>query len=145
MNRINSRQKGKCGELDACKFLREIGFTARRGQQFRGGSDSPDVIVDELPDVHLEVKRNEAMALGNKIWTDACAQAKDEAGLASWAVLWRPNRAPWHLTFIAAAPFLTVTLNHAHGIKIALEWLQAREKAIARGLINRSSTPSTER
>lgn len=57
MTRINSRQKGKRVELQVVHWLRGLGFTeARRGQQFAGGNDSPDVIVSELPNLHLECK-----------------------------------------------------------------------------------------
>jgi hypothetical protein len=38
---MNSRNKGKRGELEAAKFLASEGFPARRGQQFSGGADSP--------------------------------------------------------------------------------------------------------
>ena len=37
-------------------MFREAGFEARRGQQFSGGADSPDVIVPALPDFHWEIK-----------------------------------------------------------------------------------------
>lgn len=37
--------------------LRQFGFSARRGQQFRGGPDSPDVICEELDGTyHFEMK-----------------------------------------------------------------------------------------
>jgi Holliday junction resolvase len=55
---VNSRAKGKRGELEFAEYLRSRGFTARRGQQFSGGGDSPDV-VSSLPGVHIEVKRRE--------------------------------------------------------------------------------------
>ena len=58
----NSRTKGKVGELEVAALLRDYGFEARRGQQFSGGSDSPDV-VHSIPNVHLEVKRVEAFSL----------------------------------------------------------------------------------
>lgn len=59
----NSRQKGKRGELEAAAELRRLGFDgARRGQQFRGGPDSPD-IADAIPGVHLEVKRTETLSV----------------------------------------------------------------------------------
>ena len=39
---MNSRRKGAVGEREIAKYLREHGFTeARRGQQFKGGADSP--------------------------------------------------------------------------------------------------------
>ena len=56
---INSRAKGKDGELEFAEYLRLAGFEARRGQQFHGGGDSPDVVTS-IPGVHFEVKRVEA-------------------------------------------------------------------------------------
>ena len=54
---INSRAKGKTGELELAAFLREHGFDSRRGQQFKGGGDSPD--VTGIPGWHIECKRVE--------------------------------------------------------------------------------------
>ncbi len=56
--KINSRTKGKVGELEFAQFLKDRGIIARRGQQFKGGSDSPDVVG--LPGFHIEVKRTES-------------------------------------------------------------------------------------
>jgi Holliday junction resolvase len=56
---MNSRTKGKRGELEAAQLLREHGFDARRGQQFHGGGDSPDVVSEKLAGFHVEVKRRE--------------------------------------------------------------------------------------
>ena len=59
--KINSRNKGKCGELELASFLKERGIEARRGQQYEGSSDSPDIIAQGcLREVHIEVKRVEA-------------------------------------------------------------------------------------
>ena len=58
----NSREKGKRGELEACELLKAHGFEARRGQQYSGGGDSPDV-VHNIPNTHIEVKRTEALLL----------------------------------------------------------------------------------
>ena len=58
----NSRRKGAVGEREIAKYLREHGFTeARRGQQFKGGADSPDVVG--LTGFHVEVKRVERLDL----------------------------------------------------------------------------------
>ena len=58
----NSRRKGAVGEREIAKYLREHGFTdARRGQQFKGGGDSPDVVG--LTGFHVEVKRVERLDL----------------------------------------------------------------------------------
>lgn len=89
---INSRAKGKRIELQACDFLRSLGFTCRRGQQFAGGTDSPDVIVDELPGVHIEVKGDKSIRLGSKSCQDAQAQAIADAGDKTPVVLWWAGR-----------------------------------------------------
>lgn len=57
--RINSRSKGKAGELEFAGLLKSRGVNARRGQQYAGGTNSPDVISD-YDDVHFEVKRTES-------------------------------------------------------------------------------------
>ena len=62
MTLTNSRRKGAVGEREIAKYLREHGFTeARRGQQFKGGADSPDVVG--LTGFHIEVKRVERLDL----------------------------------------------------------------------------------
>ena len=59
---INSRAKGQRGERSFAAALRNCGYAnARRGQQFKGGADSPDVVG--LPGVHIEVKFTERLQL----------------------------------------------------------------------------------
>lgn len=72
---MNSRAKGKAGELQFAAYLRENGHVeARRGVQFRGGGDSPDIVG--LAGCHVEVKRTERFGL-----YDALDQARrDSAG-----------------------------------------------------------------
>ena len=72
---INSRQKGAAGEREFAELLRFHLFDARRGQQFSGGKDSPDVVCSDLKDFHFEVKRVQAGNLYK--WM---AQAKRDAG-----------------------------------------------------------------
>lgn len=58
---MNSRQKGKRGELEFVHYLKDHNIPARRGQQFAGGGDSPDVIAGGIfSETHIEVKRREA-------------------------------------------------------------------------------------
>lgn len=58
---MNSRQKGKRGELEFVHYLKDRNIEARRGQQYAGGGDSPDVIAGGiLSNAHIEVKRREA-------------------------------------------------------------------------------------
>ena len=56
------REKGKRGEREVAALIRGHGFEAWRGQQFRGGEGSPD-IVHNIPNVHMEVKFREQFSL----------------------------------------------------------------------------------
>ena len=98
---MNANQKGKRGEREWRDQLRSAGYTARRGQQFSGGSDSPDVICDELSKViHFEVKRVERLNIDQAI-----AQAtKDGAGKAP-VVAHRKNGQDWVVTLPATTFF----------------------------------------
>lgn len=87
----NSRAKGTGGEREWASFLRAAGFDARRGQQFSGGADSPDVICEDLRNFHFEVKRTEALRL-----YPAMAQAVQDAdGGPTPVVVHRRNRKEW--------------------------------------------------
>lgn len=87
---INSRMKGKTGELELAELLREHGFSgAARGVQYKGGPDSPDVIG--VPGCHIECKRVEALQL-----YAALEQAQKDAGPGDTPlVAHRKNRKPW--------------------------------------------------
>ena len=85
-----SRNKGKVGERElAHELTRVLGVTARRGVQFQGGPDSPDVIAD-IPDIHIECKRTERFRL-----YEALNQAVADAGSKIPIVIHRQNRQPW--------------------------------------------------
>lgn len=84
-----SRQKGKRGEREFAAFLCSLGVEARRGVQFHGGPDSPDV-VSSLP-VHWEVKRVERLDLHGSL-----KQAVDEAAPGKMPVVaHRKNNGDW--------------------------------------------------
>jgi hypothetical protein len=100
---VNSRNKGKVGEREFASLLRENGYDARRGQQFSGSPDSPDVVSDALAWLHVEVKRVQNLNL-----TDACVQAEGDCGRGvpaghkkPWVVAHRRNHAPWLITMRA--------------------------------------------
>ena len=104
---MNSRRKGKVGEREFAALLREHGFDARRGQQFSGSPDSPDVVSDALAWLHVEVKRVQNLNL-----TDACVQAERDCGPVApaghkkpWVVAHRRNHAPWLITMRAETFF----------------------------------------
>jgi hypothetical protein len=70
-----SRQKGKRGEREAAAELAVVfACDARRGVQFQGGPDSPDVVLEGV-NVHVEAKRVEALNL-----YAAIDQAREDAG-----------------------------------------------------------------
>ena len=72
-------------------MLRIYGYDTRRGQQFKGSPDSPDVLG--LPFIHIECKRVEKLNL-----YDAMAQSKADAGEDMPVVMHRKNRAKWLVT-----------------------------------------------
>lgn len=72
MAKINSRNKGKRGELEWARFCRDQGYSdVRRGQQY-SGVEGEDVVG--LPGIHCEVKRTEKLRL-----YDAIDQARRDA------------------------------------------------------------------
>lgn len=86
----NSRAKGANGEREFAAVLKDRNLEARRGQQFSGGSDSPDVVCSSLTGVHFEVKRVQA---GNPyVWL---AQAQRDAGKKLPVVAHRKNHKEW--------------------------------------------------
>ena len=89
MAKINSIRKGKAGELEAVALLKDYGFEARRGQQYAGGGDSPDV-VHNIPGYHIEVKRTETLSIYK-----AMEQARRDGGSKIPLVLHRRNGKEW--------------------------------------------------
>ncbi len=51
-----AKEKGKRGERLVANFFTFRGFPSKRGVQFKGGIDSPDVICEELNFFNFEVK-----------------------------------------------------------------------------------------
>ena len=83
-----SREKGKRGEREVASLLREYGYDARRGVQYKGGTDSPDVVG--LKGIHIEVKRTERLDLYG-----ALSQSKADAGEDMPVVIHRRNNSEW--------------------------------------------------
>ena len=97
---MNSREKGKRGERQWRDELRAHGFQARRGQQFSGSPDSPDVICDELSWLHFEVKAVERLNI-----EDAMDQARRDAGAKTPVVAHRRSFRRWLVTMDAETFF----------------------------------------
>jgi hypothetical protein len=88
---VNSRQKGARGERELANDLCAMGLRCRRGQQFSGSPDSPDVVG--LPGIHPEVKRVQKLNIH-----EAMEQALADCGKNTAAVFHRKNNKPWLVT-----------------------------------------------
>lgn len=97
---MNSREKGKRGERQWRDELRAQGFAARRGQQFSGSPDSPDVISDDLPWIHFEVKAVERLNI-----EDAMEQARRDCAGNVPIVAHKRSFRPWLVTMTAEVFF----------------------------------------
>jgi hypothetical protein len=121
---VNSRKKGKRIELEAVAALKAMGFpNTRRGQQFNGADGSPDVICDDLPELHLECKGDQSIDLGTKALDEACYQAATDASQRGrrWVLLWKPMRRSWRATWHDQTTGQYVTT--ADGIDVVLRSL----------------------
>lgn len=90
---MNSRQKGARGEREFAKVLSARGFKSRRGQQFSGIGESPDVISQGLPGLHWEVKRVEKLNIDQAL-LQSNRDAKGNIGVVSH----RRNGERWKVT-----------------------------------------------
>jgi len=97
---VNAREKGKRGERQWRDELRAEGYAARRGQQFSGSPDSPDVISEDLPWIHFEVKAVERLNI-----EDAMSQARRDCGGKVPIVAHRRSFRPWLVTMTAETFF----------------------------------------
>lgn len=89
---MNSRQKGKRGELELARQLREYGYDCRRGQQYCGANGNADVVG--LPGIHIECKRVEKLNL-----IDAMKQALNDSKSGTLAAVFhKKNRSEWLVT-----------------------------------------------
>ena len=91
--RINSRTKGKVGELEIVNILKSYGIEARRGQQFKGTNDSPDVIHNLEP-FEIEVKRVQNLNLHKAM--NKTIETMEESKIAT--VWHRKNGTEWLVT-----------------------------------------------
>ena len=90
-----SRNKGKRGEREVANFYKDRSIQARRGVQFKGGMNSPDIIVEELDEFfHHEVKWVEKLSL-----LKAMEQCKNESSIKQVPlVVHKKNNTPWLVT-----------------------------------------------
>jgi len=94
---INSKTKGKTGELEFSRLCRSEGYETRRTAQYCGNTGEAADIVG-LPHVHVEVKRVERLNIN-----DAMRQSiHDSDGKTIPIVAHRRNHSDWFITMRAA-------------------------------------------
>ncbi len=92
---VDSGEKGKRGERMFAAFLKKAGWSARRGRQYSGGDDSPDVVHNVRTSgnakIHFEVKFVEQFEIRK-----AMKQAHDDCGGNGIPVVaWKKKRKEW--------------------------------------------------
>ena len=87
-----SQRKGRAGELELCRRLKEYGFGVQPGEAVSFGT-TPDIVG--LPGIHIEVKRREQTDIAA-----ALKQASEDAqrfGDGIPVVFTRGNRQHWRV------------------------------------------------
>ncbi len=91
---LNSRKKGKVGELEACQKLAELfGWAAQRSQQFCGRAGDDDIKVAQTPSLFWEIKREQNCNVHK-----AMQRASEDAGRRCPVLMHRKNHTDWLLT-----------------------------------------------
>jgi hypothetical protein len=110
---VNSKSKGKRGELEWVKKCKENGYEGvYRGQQYNGAKGNAD--VEGLPFIHCEVKRVEALNL-----YAAIEQSVSET--PPWnlpVVAHKKNGKPWLVTMTADDWFKVYRLWEQHHLEV---------------------------
>lgn len=93
---INSRAKGKKGELEAAAEWNRLvpNAHARRSQQYSGTDSSSDLVSPGTPHLWLEVKRVQSLNL-----TTVMEKSREQCGELCPVVLHRKNDSEWLVTF----------------------------------------------
>ena len=95
---INSKDKGKRGELELVHKLNDLGFDTRRTAQFNGKEQGSLADLVGIDGVHIECKRNERLNVDN-----AMEQAiRDCSEGETPMVFHRKNGKPWMVTMLLA-------------------------------------------
>ncbi len=98
-----SKNKGKVGERELARKLREYGYDARRTAQYCGKAEDGEADLVGLPGIHIECKRTESLRI-----YDAMAQAKHDCqGKNIPAVFHRKNNHAW-LVILPLDDFMTI-------------------------------------
>lgn len=104
----SQREKGKAGEREIARLLRDMGFDAHRSAQYAGGTEESADVVG-IPGIHIEVKRQETVRIHEWI-----AQAERDCGENVPCVFHRRSREPWYCT-MPLIDFLQILQEARHG------------------------------
>lgn len=123
----NSCKKGKRGERDFCNHLKEMGYEARRSQQYQGVRvEGAGDVITSVEGVRFEVKRyKDAPRIWSKQMRDWMDQAIEETPEGKMPVIAiRGNREKWRYVMPRrewAGESLVVIPATEHGTSL-LEW-----------------------
>ena len=111
----NSKRKGKVGELELARKLREYGYDARRTVQYNGKEEEGQADLLGLPGVHIECKRTESLRL-----YDAINQAKrDSENSGNIPVVFhRKNNCEW-VAILPLDDFMKIYAEYEAGFALA--------------------------
>jgi hypothetical protein len=124
-----SREKGKRGErLAAAELGAILDVEARRGVQYQGGPDSPDVVLPGVP-IHVEAKRTERLSL----WS-ALEQAKAEAPAGSVPIVWHKCNRRESVVIVETSRLYDL----AHTVVMSKRWNDAETSKFEAGRTPRS-------
>lgn len=90
-----SQRKGRAGELELVKILRDNGFDVRPGEAVSYGEE-PDIVG--LDGIHCEVKRCEALRLSE--WAEQAERDSKRFGDGFPTIFHRRSREPWRVTML---------------------------------------------
>ena len=87
---VNSKRKGKNGELELARKFKEYGYDARRSVQYNGKAEEGQPDLLGVPGIHIECKRTERLDLYG-----AVDQAKRDTKGDIPVVFHRKNDCEW--------------------------------------------------
>lgn len=91
---VNSRAKGARAERALCAELKEaMGWECRRSQQYCGAGQTADILIEEMPQLHIESKMVEALSIH-----PVMERAVQEAGTKLAVVCHKKIRTGWLVT-----------------------------------------------
>lgn len=119
MGNINSKQKGKAGELEFCHECEKYGLNkVHRTAQCNGKLENSLADCEGLEDIHIEVKRVEALNL-DKAMEQSIRDLKSKKEKKLPAVFHRKNRQPWKCTML-----------FEDWVKLYKSWIKDKDKEL---------------